>query len=123
MAGDLGSQVGSQITAGANRAGFGGAADPRIIIAEIVQVLLGFVGTFFIVLVLMAGYWYITSRGDESKVEKATKTVRGAIIGLIIVLLAYSITRFISSAVQGSLQKQNPREAVREALEQNRSNP
>jgi hypothetical protein len=47
----------------------------------------------------MSGYWLITARGDESKVEKAQATIRSAIIGLAIVLMAYGITLFVTSRV------------------------
>ena len=104
VAADLRSQISGQVSAGAESAGFGQAKDPRQIVAEVIQIALGVTGTIFIVLILMAGYWYITAQGEESKVEKATKTLRGAIIGLIVVLMAYSITRFVSYKTQEALR-------------------
>ena len=88
---------------GGETGGLGAAKDPRQIIGEVVQIALGVTGSVFFVLILMAGYWYITAHGDDAKVEKATKTLRGAIIGLIVVLMAYSITRFVSYKTQESL--------------------
>jgi hypothetical protein len=105
QAADLTGQITGQISAGADKAGFGEARDPRKVIAEIVKVALGLVGTFFTITILMASYWYLTARGDEQKVEKATKTIRGAIIGLVIVLMAYSITSFVSSRTQKALKQ------------------
>lgn len=105
-AANLREQIGGQISAGAESAGLGAAKDPRQIVGEVIQIALGVTGSIFIVLILMAGYWYITARGDESKVEKATKTLRGAIVGLVVVLMAYSITRFVSSRTQAALQRE-----------------
>jgi len=102
-AANLRQQISGQVSAGAETAGFGAAKDPRQIIGEVVQIALGVTGSVFFVLILMAGYWYITAHGDDAKVEKATKTLRGAIIGLIVVLMAYSITRFVSYKTQESL--------------------
>lgn len=80
--------------------------DPRYAAAAIVQILLSLLGTIFLALIVMSGYWLLTARGQEEKVEKAQKTIRGAVIGLIIVLAAYAITIFITSRlgeVVGSL--------------------
>ena len=104
LAANLRQQISGQVSAGAESAGFGEAKDPRQIVAEVIQIALGVTGTIFIILILIAGYWYITAKGDESKVEKATKTLRGAIIGLIVVLMAYSITRFVSYKTQEALR-------------------
>lgn len=77
-----------------------GAVDPRVAIAELIKVILTLFGTIFLALVVLAGYWLLTARGDESKVEKANKTIRAAVIGLTITLAAYSITYFVGSGIQ-----------------------
>lgn len=103
-AADVGRQIGRQIEVGGKTAGFDQAIDPRRAVSEIIQIALGTVGSIFIVLMVMSGYWYITARGEESKIEKATKTARGAVVGLILVLLAYSITIFVSQKSQEALK-------------------
>lgn len=123
-AGNLRGDITGQIDAGASGAGFGDAVDPRRAIAEIIQIALSTIGSLFIILILMAGYWYITARGDESKVEKATKTVRSAIVGLIVVLLAYSITRFVSRSAQDAVRQPEIRNrALQNAVNQNNQSP
>lgn len=77
-----------------------GAVDPRVAIAELIKLILTFFGTIFLALVVLAGYWLLTARGDESKVEKANKTIRAAVIGLTITLAAYSITYFVGKGVE-----------------------
>jgi hypothetical protein len=52
---------------------------------------------------LVSGYWLLTARGDESKVEKAQATIRRAVIGMIIVLAAYSITQLVTAGIRGSV--------------------
>jgi hypothetical protein len=37
----------------------------------------------------------MTAAGEQEKIEKAKKIIRGAVIGLIITVGAYSITAFI----------------------------
>ena len=53
-------------------------------------------GLFFFILVFYGGVTMFISRGSEEKVTKAKSTVTAAVIGLIIVLLAYAITAFVS---------------------------
>lgn len=104
----LSESVNTQFNAGAGSAGFatGTPKDPRVIIAETIQMLLGILGMVFIVLIVTAGYWYLTAAGDEDKVEKAKKTISGSIIGIIILLGAYSITTFVAKRIQNAVQKE-----------------
>ena len=41
------------------------------------------------------GFMYMTASGDESKVEKATKGITYAIVGLIIAAVAFMIVNFV----------------------------
>lgn len=45
--------------------------------------------------IIYGGYLYITSEGNPEKAKKAQKTLSGAIVGLIIALVATSIVRFM----------------------------
>lgn len=67
------------------------------IMATVIQVFLGLLGIIFLVLIIYAGYNWMTAQGDEEKVTKAKDTIQRAIIGLIIIILAYSITFFVFS--------------------------
>ncbi len=71
------------------------AKDPRLIVADIVKTLLSILGTIFLVLVVYAGFLWMTAAGDEKKVEKAQSIIKMAIIGLAVVLLSYAITLFV----------------------------
>lgn len=104
---DLDKQINSQI--GAAMTGVTGKAPvaakaPQEIIAEVIKVILSILGMFFMILILFAGYWYLTAKGEEEKVEKAVDTIRSAIIGLAIVLLSYTITLFVSSKFKAAVQ-------------------
>lgn len=59
-------------------------------------VVVGYLATGFII---YAGYLYLLARGESSSIEKAKKTLIGAISGLIIAILAAMIVSFISSVV------------------------
>jgi len=80
----------------------------NVIVAMIIQVFLGFLGTIFVVLMVYAGYTWMTASGDEKKVEKAQNTLQWAIVGLLIVLAAYILTYFVFSAVPGGAIRTTP---------------
>ena len=66
-----------------------------ILIANIIKTALGFLALIFIVLIIIAGFRWMTSAGNEEQTKKAMGTIKTAIIGLVIVLAAYAITYFI----------------------------
>jgi hypothetical protein len=60
------------------------------------KIFLSFLGVIFLGLTLYAGYLWMTAAGEKEKVAEAQKTLKAAIIGLIIVVTAYTLTSFIS---------------------------
>lgn len=75
------------------------ATDPRLIAAQLIRVALGFVGIIFLILILWSGAQFLFSGGKEEQVGKAKRTFINAIIGLILILSAYSIVKFVLGAV------------------------
>lgn len=82
-----------------------GFPDPKSIpeiIGALIGIALSFVGIIFLCLTIYGGFLWMTSGGNEIKVLKAKKTLRDSIIGLVIILSAYSITRFVTGAIISS---------------------
>ena len=73
----------------------GDPTDPREIIAEIIKIFLTFLALIFLILIISAGYKWMTSQGNEDKIKEAKSQLTNAIIGIIIVLSAYAITTFV----------------------------
>jgi type IV secretory pathway VirB2 component (pilin) len=65
------------------------------IIEKVIAGALATVAFIFFGLALYAGIRWMTARGDESLVEKAKNTLRSAIIGLVVMLAAYALTKFV----------------------------
>ena len=80
-------------------AGFGSTSAVDIV-AGIVQVVLGLLGVFFLVLLIWAGFIWMNAQGEESKVEEAKNRITQSIIGLLIVLASYAISYFVVSSIQ-----------------------
>ena len=66
-------------------------------IANIVDILLGFLGVIAVLLVLWGGFKWMTAAGDEQQITEAKKLLGGGVIGLIIILAAYAISSFVVS--------------------------
>ena len=80
-----------------------GQADPRVIVARVIQFFLGFLGVIFIALVIYGGWLYMSSGGDNAKIESAKKVLVNAIIGLIIIVCAFAIATFILNKLSEAL--------------------
>ncbi len=82
-------------------AGYGSAqaTSPTIIVGNIIYGILTVVGIIFTVLTLYAGFLWMTAAGNEETIKKAKKLISNSIIGLIIVLAAYSISFFVISKI------------------------
>jgi len=81
------------------------STDPRVIAVRIINIALGVIGIVLVVLVLYAGFLWMTAGGDGEKVNKAKKVLTNAVIGLVIVLSAWAITRFIISSLLQATQE------------------
>lgn len=72
-----------------------GKTDVRLTAAKIVQAALGLLGILATGLIIYAGFKWMTAAGKEEQAEEAKKIMYQAVIGLVIIMSAYSIVRFI----------------------------
>ncbi|HDQ22386.1 MAG TPA: hypothetical protein ENN28_00230 [Candidatus Uhrbacteria bacterium] len=78
------------------------------IIAGLIKAFLTLVGALFVVLFIYAGVVWLTSAGNEEKIGTAKKTMSYAVMGLFVIVAAYSITFFITLAIESSPQQEGP---------------
>ena len=71
------------------------STDIRTIIANIIRIALGLLGIVVLVLMIYAGFLWMTAGGNEEQIEKAKKILKNAVIGLAIILMAYAIVAFV----------------------------
>lgn len=74
-------------------------------IGLMISAFLSLLGVIFLILIIYAGMLWMTAEGEETKIEKAKKTLTQATIGLIIVLAAYAISFFIINALSAQTLK------------------
>ena len=73
----------------------GQSQDLISVIALIINIALGFLGIVALGLIIYAGFLWMTARGNEDQVKKAQQIIITTVIGMVIVVAAYSITTFV----------------------------
>jgi hypothetical protein len=80
----------------------GGENSLPVIIGNIIRAALGLLGVVMVILIIYAGFLYLTAAGDDTKVEDAKKIIKNAIIGAVLIFTAYAITNFVVTNIVSS---------------------
>lgn len=83
------------------KAGIGTQTKLTDIIGAGITVILGILGVLLILLIIWAGFQWMTAQGDPGKVDKAKKMIYSAIIGLLVIFAASAITNFVMANLTG----------------------
>jgi len=78
----------------------GDARSTKEILQSIVKWLLSLVGTIAVISLLYGGFLYITSQGEENKVEQAKRIILYSVIGLLIIGLSAIVVNVVISLTQ-----------------------
>lgn len=70
------------------------------VLTKVLYLVYAWAGIIGVIVIIIAGYLFTTARGDPSQMKRSKDAVRGAVIGLVVVSLAFVITRFIIGRVQ-----------------------
>ena len=77
-----------------------GTADLESTVIQIVQWVLGLLGLIAVIMIIYGGFIWLTAGGNEDKIGSAKRIISAAVVGLIIVLLAWAIVTFVVSTTQ-----------------------
>lgn len=73
----------------------GGPTDLAVWLPKVLNLAIGLAALVCVAVLIGSGYMYITAAGDETKVEKATKSLTYAIIGLVICFISVILVQFV----------------------------
>lgn len=73
---------------------------PEIVVG-VLNVVLGFLGLFFVILLTYSGFLWMTAAGDEKKVRTAQQYLSYGIIGILVIIAAWAIANFVITAITG----------------------
>jgi len=76
-------------------------------VTTMLQWLIALAGVVAAAVLIFNGYTYITASGDEQKIQKATKGITYAIVGLIIAAVAFLIVNFVINQLTESTSMEN----------------
>lgn len=68
-------------------------------IMKIINIALTIAGLIAVLFLIIGGFRYITSAGNEETAEQAKKIITNAIIGIVVIILSFVIVRVISNAL------------------------
>lgn len=56
-------------------------------------------GIIAVIVIVIAGFFYVFSRGEAQQVARAKNAILGAVIGLVVIMLAFAITNIVIQGV------------------------
>jgi hypothetical protein len=88
--------------AAATPAGYGSGPPLETMIGNAIGALLTFVGVILLVIMIYAGFLYMTAGGNPEQVKKAREWIINSIIGLVIITASYAIVNFVLNSFTGA---------------------
>lgn len=52
-------------------------------------------GIVCVAVIIIAGYFYVISNGNAANIKRGKDAIMGAVIGLIVIILAFTMTQFV----------------------------
>lgn len=81
-----------------------GTSDLKQTVINIIQWVLGILALVAVVMIIYGGFTWLTAAGDDTKIDKAKKVISAAVVGLIVVILAWAIVIFIAGTTANVTQ-------------------
>ena len=69
------------------------------LLVRIIEWALYAAGGVAVLFLIYGGFQYITSRGNEEQTEAAKKTITAAIIGIVIIIMAFAIVLIVNNVL------------------------
>jgi amino acid transporter len=101
---NIGQYFGQERNATFNTLKVGQYKDPRELARNIINIVLGFLGIIAVVIVLFAGFQWMTAGGEEEKVKEAQQRLIQGAIGLVLIVAAWMIAYYVIDQIVGAVQ-------------------
>jgi hypothetical protein len=80
-----------------------GDVSPDTAVKNIINLALSFLGLIALVIILIGGFKWMTAGGNEDKVGEAKKLIGAGVVGLIIVIAAWGIAKWVIEIVNNNI--------------------
>ncbi|MFA6161571.1 MAG: hypothetical protein WCT54_02400 [Patescibacteria group bacterium] len=81
--------------AGAGLDAGGDGGNLEAVVGKLIGAVMGLVGVILFAYMVYGGFRWMTAGGDAKAITEAQSIIRNAIIGIVIITLAYAITGFV----------------------------
>ena len=71
------------------------ATDPNAVIGNVLSVVYFWAGVIAVLVIIIAGFLYSTSAGNPTQTNRAREAIIYAIVGLVVIMMAFVITQFV----------------------------
>ena len=82
-----------------------------VIIAKMIRNVFALLGILMVVYTVWAGFKWMTAAGDSGQVDEAKNMLKNAVIGMAIMLMAFSIAQFVVGSLSKSVSSSGEVEA------------
>lgn len=76
--------------------------DIETTIARVIQVMSAIAGIASVIMIIIAGFRFVTANGDANTVAAARRTMAYALVGVVIVAISQTIVWFVLRSATGS---------------------
>ncbi len=99
---DAGSLIINNLGTTKDNSGLPSVTNPVDVVAKVIKGALGLVAIIFFIMIIIAGFRWMTAGGNEEAITSSKKNISNAIIGLVVILFSYAITYFVFNILIGS---------------------
>lgn len=71
------------------------------ILTTVTNILLFLMGAVSVIMIIIGGFRYVTSQGDQTQMQSAKNTILYAVIGVVVAIAAYAIVSFVVTQFVG----------------------
>ncbi len=65
------------------------------VLTTVTNILLFLMGAVSVIMIIIGGFRYVTSQGDQTQMQSAKNTILYAVIGVVVSIAAYAIVSFV----------------------------
>lgn len=62
-----------------------------------IRILLSLAGAVAVIFLVIGGYQYLAAQGNEETMERAKKSIQAAVIGIVLIVLAFAIVAIVNT--------------------------
>ncbi len=73
------------------------------VIIDVILYALGFVGIFFLMMIIYSGWQWMSAGGNQEIVTQAKGRMKNAILGFAVIMIAYAVTILVNKILNASL--------------------